>query len=187
MTLSRSIAALLVVLGVWQTASALYIPAKALLAQKLIHDAWEKSQRTGADHKPWRWADTVPVARLVAPDHRQDLIVLSGASGEALAFGPGHVSASGAPGSSEHVVIGGHRDTHFRFLQHISAGQLLELHSVQGVIARYTVESVTVVDIRQQPFVLSEDEPLLTLVTCYPFDGLSSDKRLRFVVTARRA
>lgn len=180
------IALVVALAGTWQVAGALYIPAKAWLAQRLIHRAWQESRQDNAEYKPWSWADTAPVARLVAPDHDQDLIVLSGASGEALAFGPGHVAASGAPGSSGHIVIGGHRDTHFRFLQNVGTGQTLNLHSRQGSVDEYTVESISIVDITKQPLVLSESESLLTLVTCYPFDGLTSDRDLRFVVTARR-
>ena len=38
-----------------------YIPAKAVLAQYLINDAWNDSIRTGEMQKPWGWADMHPV------------------------------------------------------------------------------------------------------------------------------
>ncbi len=46
---------------------------------------------TGAPVKPWPWADTHPVARLIAPAQDADVLVLAGASGRTLAFGPGHL------------------------------------------------------------------------------------------------
>ncbi len=187
MPLRRISLVLLAVTGLWQLGSGVYIPAKAWLAQQLIHSAWVSTQENGGAHKPWSWADMVPVARLVAPEHGEDMIVLSGASGEALAFGPGHVTASGLPGSDGHIVIGAHRDTHFRFLEHVTTGQALEIQSHDGAIHRYIIESITIADITTQPLFLVENEPLLTLVTCYPFDSLSANKNLRYVVTARRS
>lgn len=187
MRLRHAITLLLALAGIWQVGGGLYIPAKAWLAQQLIHRAWVSAQADGSAQPPWAWADTVPVARLVAPEHDEDFIVLSGASGEALAFGPGHVTASGAPGSDGHIVIGGHRDTHFSFLEQVTTGQLLQLHSRDGLVHNYIIESVSIADITTQPLLLVEQEPQLTLVTCYPFDGLSPGNNLRFVVTARRS
>ncbi len=187
MKLRSAIAVLLALTGMWQVGGGLYIPAKAWLAQQLIHRAWVSSQADGSANRPWAWADTVPVARLVAPEHDKDFIVLSGASGEALAFGPGHVTASDTPGSDGHIVIGGHRDTHFSFMEQLTTGQLLQLQSRDGLIHNYIIESISIADITTQPLLLIEQEPLLTLVTCYPFDGLAPSKNLRYVVTARRS
>ena len=55
-----------------------------------------------------------------------DLIVLAGGSGRTLAFGPGHLSASAMPGQVGNMIIAGHRDTHFQFLQKVEVGELLE-------------------------------------------------------------
>jgi uncharacterized membrane protein YdbT with pleckstrin-like domain len=59
---------------------------------------------------------TVPVARLHVPELNIRQLVLAGDTGAALAWGPGLVSS--APGllRAGHIVIAGHRDTHFRFL-----------------------------------------------------------------------
>ncbi len=186
MKLRTVCAILLLIAGGVQTAESMYIPAKAWLAQKLIHRAWLASGSDLTSNKPWPWADMTPVARLVVPDHAQDLIVLSGASGEALAFGPGHVAGSDAPGGDGHVVIGGHRDTHFRFLKRAARGQVLQLQGTNGEVHRYRIESIDIADITRQPLVLAEKESLLTLITCYPFDSLSANGNKRFVVTARR-
>lgn len=186
MNLRGAIIVLLLSAGIWQTGSGLYIPAKAWLAQQLIHRAWESSIAGNGVKKPWSWADTVPVARLIAPEHEKDFIVLSGASGEALAFGPGHVAASDMPGGDGHVIVGGHRDTHFRFLQHAAIGQTLQLQSRDGLIHDYEIESISISDVTKQPLILAEQESLLTLITCYPFDGLTPTKNLRYVVTAKR-
>ena len=87
--------------GMLSVAHGAWIPAKAKFAQVLLEDAWQKTLITQQPIKPWPWADTWPVGRLSAPAQNQSLIVLAGASGEALAFGPGHLSRSATPGSEE--------------------------------------------------------------------------------------
>ena len=67
-----------------------YIPAKAVLAQYLINDAWNDSIRTGEIQKPWGWADMHPVMKLSSKKHNKNLIVLSGDKGNSLAFAPGY-------------------------------------------------------------------------------------------------
>jgi sortase A len=56
------------------------------------------------------------VARLVVPSEDVEMIVLAGASGRTLAFGPGHLKGTPLPGQAGNAVISGHRDTHFAFL-----------------------------------------------------------------------
>jgi hypothetical protein len=68
-----------------------YIHAKALLAQVLLERAFDETIATGRTTKPWSWADTWPVARIEIGRLHARAIVLAGSSGQALAFGPGHV------------------------------------------------------------------------------------------------
>ena len=76
-----------------------YIHAKALVAQVLLERAFEKTIASGRETKPWSWADTWPVARIEIKRIHASAIVLSGSSGQALAFGPGHVE--GTPDAGE--------------------------------------------------------------------------------------
>ncbi len=148
----------------------------------LLRVAWERAQHGAAMPRPWPWADTHVVARLVAPAHGVDLLVLAGASGRTLAFGPGHHDGSALPGTSGNVVLAGHRDTHFRFLQELAHGDVLELRTPAGVLRRYRVNATAIVDHRD--LALPRDASMLTLVTCYPFDAFASGGPLRYVVTA---
>jgi sortase A len=83
--------------GLLAASGKIYLEAQ--LAQVLLRRAWAETQATGRPVKPWSWADTWPVARLSVPRHDVDLIVLAGASGRTLAFGPGHVDGRAAPGT----------------------------------------------------------------------------------------
>ena len=183
----RFLPLLLLLLGLWQLAGAAWIDAKAVLAQQLIAGAWERSlQAGGAAEKPWPWADTWPVARLQVPRHAVDLYVLAGAGGNALAFGPGHERASAPLGREGVAVIGGHRDTHFAFLQRLQRNTLVQLQLPDGVRRNYRVEGMHIVDASRERMPLRAGQPSqLLLVTCYPFDALSAGGPLRYVVSAR--
>jgi sortase A len=177
----------LLLFGLQQLASAGYIHAKAQLAQVLIGRAWETSlAEGGAPTKPWPWADTWPVARLVAPRQSVNLYVLSGSSGNALAFGPGYETASaplGTPGSS---VIGGHRDTHFAFLKDLKIGDEFRVVLATGENSVYRVADADIVNINFTPLRdSSQGDNELLLITCYPFDALVPGGPLRYVVRAR--
>lgn len=180
----------LVVLGVFLASSALfansaYIYAKAQLAQVLISNAWQQAQASGnaASAKPWRWADTYPVARLQVPTLDEDVIVLHSVSGEALSFGPGLVAESSAPGSGGDTVIAAHRDTHFTFLQYLETGDAISLETRAGKVIRYRVQDIKIVDSDEHSLTIDPAINRLQLVTCYPFDAVTGGS-LRYLVTA---
>lgn len=183
--LGYAIVAALLCLGFWQMGQGAYIPAKAWLAQELMQRAWTRTEEGETRAVPWPWADTYPVARLTSGSRDVDLIVLAGGSGRTLAFGPGHLSASAMPGERGNSIIAGHRDTHFSFLRNVEDGELLGVELPEGGRHVYEVIGVDIVDSRRSSLVLDTDLPMLTLVTCYPFDARESGGPLRYVVTAR--
>ncbi|MEH6605117.1 MAG: class GN sortase, partial [Pseudomonadales bacterium] len=126
-----------------------YIHAKAILAQWLIADSWQDTLAGQASVRPWPWADTWPVAALRVPRLDIEQYVLAGDSGQALAFGPGHHSASSLPGSVGTTLISGHRDTHFSFVRDLVSGDTLELQGPDGGSLRYRITHMQVVDSRQ--------------------------------------
>ncbi len=174
----------ILVMGFWNLGQGAYIPAKAWVAQEMMQRAWRRAE-DGADRPaPWPWADTWPVARLSARGGEIDLIVLEGGSGRTLAFGPGHVSASVLPGDLGNSVVAGHRDTHFAFLKDLREGDSIRIQRPGGREHLFTVTAMDVVDSRRGRLVLDTDEPVLSLVTCYPFDASTPGGPLRYVVSA---
>lgn len=165
----------------------LWIYAKAHAAQVLLHAAWDRTRATGLPAKPWSWADTHPVARLIAPAQDADVLVLAGASGRTLAFGPGHLDGSAQPGDRGNAVITAHRDTHFRFLARVSPGDELLVERADGGRRHFRVRASYVADYRDLDLPRDTQVPTLTLVTCYPFDALDPGGPLRYVVVAEAA
>ena len=180
--------ALVAMAGLGALAHALWIPAKAELAQHLMDRAWARAQRGGpslrAPPRPWPWADTWPVARLLSPTHDVDLYVLAGASGSSLAFGPGHVDGTALPGESGNAAVGGHRDTSFAFLEAVQLGEILEVETPRGERVRYQVVETAIVDESDTRALQGSPGRALTLITCWPFHALHPGGSDRYVVRA---
>lgn len=182
--LTRTLAVLLLTLGGWQVGAGAWIHAKAALAQVLIKHAWDEALAGHKAMPPWPWADTHPVARLTVPALGVDEIVLAGAVGRTLAFGPGHVDGTAAPGAPGLDVISGHRDTHFRFLREIKPGESIILIDPAGVAHRYRVTETRVIDVDKTALDATGETPRLALVTCFPFDSPTPGTHRRYVVFA---
>jgi sortase A len=181
---TRALLLLLLIAGALLCLQGLWIPAKAQLAQVLLQRTFERSVAAGAPMKPWPWADTWPVARVEAPRLGAQAVVLSGASGEALAFGPGHVPGSAAPGQQGAVVYAAHRDTHFRFLGALRVGDRLEVTDRSGRRFRYRVTGMRVARWDRSGVFARSSGARLVLATCWPLDG-SARGPLRYLVEAR--
>ena len=175
---------LLLTLGLVLTLQALLVPAKAVLAQVLMDRAFARALETGSPVKAWPWADTATVARIAAPRLGVSEIVLSGGSGEAMAFGPTHLPGSSAPGHRGTAVFAAHRDTHFRFLKDLRQGDVVSVEDIHGARTAYRVEGGYVV--RNDRFGIDRHAPtaILVLTTCWPFDSRVRGP-MRYVVMAR--
>ena len=179
----KYLAIVVLLAGLGLLSQAFWLEAKAWLGQQLIARAWAQSLQSGQPVKPWPWADTWPVARLSLPNG-EVRYVLHGVSGHALAFGPGHLTASAKPGQTGSTVIAGHQDSHFRVLESVSIDELLQIEDHQGQSHTYRVEQIRIVDSSQERLQLQWDTPELRLISCYPFDSLTTGGDLRYVVSA---
>lgn len=174
-----TIIAALLSLAFFTAGEATYMLAKARLAQFLIERSW-----ISTGNQPWPWADTWPIARLLIPDIKLDSFVLSGATGATLAFGPGMVSGSAAPGENGVTMIAAHRDTHFESLSQISQGSVIRIQNTDKLWHQYRVTGIRIADSRTEFIEPNPADSKMILVTCYPFDALIPGGPLRFVVEA---
>jgi sortase A len=177
-------AAILALLGVVLFGQGAWIHAKARLAQALLDSAFGTSLATGQTVKPWSWADTWPVARIEVPRLRKSAIVLEGSSGQALAFGPGHVERTPAAGEPGTAVYAAHRDTHFAFLGEVRIGDEILVTRRDGAVLRFRVTGTSVARWDESGIDPDADGRRLVLATCWPLDAKFSGP-LRYLVQAR--
>jgi sortase A len=172
------------VLGIGLLGEGLWIKAKAGLAQILLDRAFAESVATGKPVKPWRWADTWPVARIAVPRLRASAIALAGGSGQALAFGPGHLAQTPKPGERGTAVYAAHRDTHFRFLGDLKIGDEIKVTRNDGITFTYEMTGAEIVRWDQSKIDAGAPGYNMALATCWPLDGKLGGP-LRYVVHAR--
>ena len=174
----------LITLGVWQLGGGVYIYAKAEIGQLLLADSWDRARKGEAAPRPWNWADIWPVARLEVPRFGIDAYVLNDVSGEAMAWGPGHMPGTPVPGTPGLSVLGGHRDTHFSFLKDLVPGDIVMVETDSGITHTFRVETRELADAYNHSLSFRGGPPRLALITCWPFDALTTGGSERYVVTA---
>ena len=137
-------------LGLALTGNALYIHAKALVAQALFIARGPRRRRRRAreavalgGHRDRRPA---PRARRSTPTFSCSPV----RPGARWRSGPGHHDGSALPGEPGNAVFSAHRDTHFRFLRDIAVGDTLIVEMPAGQRFRYRVRATEVAD-QQRP------------------------------------
>lgn len=158
---------------------ACWIPLKAKAGQWLLERAWVSRLEGNLQARPWPWADTRPAGVLSIPRLKLRQLMLEGASGRNMAWGPTLLSPSG----SSDVVLTAHRDTHFQKVRKLRPGDEISLITVEGK-RDYRVAWLDIVDSRREQIVFEPGRNRLTLVTCYPFNAVGAGGPLRLVVTA---
>ena len=182
--MTRTLAGLFAITALYFGVQSFWIAGKAALAQVLLDQAWESSLGEDDVIKPWPWADTSPVARLTIPSLHQSFIVMSDASGEAMAFGPGLIAGSLDHAESNVIAIGGHRDTHLSQLNELAIGAVVRLQTQAENWRSYRVDRQSIVDSRTHTVAINQQRAGLILITCYPFNALQTGGPLRYVVSA---
>jgi sortase A len=181
--LSRQFIAVLALAGAIQFSQGIYIHAKALLAQVLLERAFAETVATGQAIKPWPWADTWPDARITVKRTGASAIALAGSSGQALAFGPGHLERTAEAGEVGVAVYAAHRDTHFRFLKDVAIGDEIDVTRHDGKTFRYRADGTSIVRFDQSGIDPLTSGHELVLTTCWPFDAMTHGP-MRYVLHA---
>lgn len=109
-------------------------------------------------------------------------VITEGDSDAILDRGPGHLSDTPWIGRPGNVVIAGHRDTSFRPLRNVRAGDVIDVRS-HSATKRYRVVSTRIVMPTDLSVLERGKTNSLTLLTCYPF-GFIGHAPKRFAVRA---
>ncbi len=172
---------ILAALGVWQLGKAGLLAAKAWAAPVLIEKAYHQSEQSGKPVFPWPWADSYPVAQMEFPKLGIKRFILSQSNMRNLAFGP-VVQKIAA-----HSIYFAHRDTHFEFLRHVQARDIMKLNEPGKAAKIWQVQKTQIIHKNDLFIPGGLDESLLVLVTCYPFDAVSANSDQRYVAWLTQA
>jgi len=111
-------------------------------------------------------------------------IILEGTEPATLRRAVGHISGTALPGQPGSLCIAGHRDSFFRPLRRIAAGDDIIVKTATGRVT-YRVQSTRIVDPEDVEVLDNTPADAITLVTCYPFRFIGTAPK-RFVVRAGR-
>ncbi len=123
------------------------------------------------------------LGRLEIPRLRVSVSIIEGDDEVSLDLGVAHVPGTAPIGAAGNVVIAGHRDTTFRALRRVKVGDQIRLESDQTY--SYIVDTLQIVDPDDLRILQSSGNPILTLITCYPFHFIG-DAPKRYVIQAKR-
>jgi sortase A len=177
----RLVARVLLIAGLLALGYAAYVVIDAnayqAIEQRRFHDA-----RPAASASP-AVTDGGTLGEMLIPRLGLTAIVVQGDSPAILQRAVGHLADTALPGESGNVVLAGHRDTFFRPLKRVRAGDAITLRTGDGDF-EYLVESTAVVPPGDVQVLQPTGGRTLTLITCFPFSyvGPAPD---RFIVRAR--
>jgi sortase A len=123
------------------------------------------------------------LGRIEFPRLAMSVMFVEGIQPRTLRLGAGHIPGTALPGDAGNVAIAGHRDTFFRGLRNIRAGDTIVV-TTSHESRTYSVEWMRVVRPEEIGVLAPSAEPILTLVTCYPFYYFGHAPQ-RFIVRAR--
>ena len=111
-------------------------------------------------------------------------IVKEGVDSKTLRRAVGHVPGTAMPGDAGNVALAGHRDTFFRGLKDVRKNDRIQVQTMDHEY-EYVVDSTKIVQPSDVHLLKPTKDPVLTLVTCYPFYYVGNAPQ-RFVVRARQ-
>jgi len=142
-----------------------------------------------AQHEPAAVVSTVPgdgdsIGQIRIPRLGLSTMLVQGDSPANLQRAVGHLADSALPGEDGNVVLAGHRDTFFRPLQRVRAGDSIIVRS-RTADYEYRVDSLAVVAADAVEVLEPTGGRTLTLITCFPFTYVGPAPK-RFIVRAHQ-
>lgn len=143
--------------------------------------------------------DTVPVSEVVWPNEGQqygeltcERIGLStpvfyGDTNQIIRNGAGQYIGSFLPGYGRTILLCAHNTTHFKPLQNVEVGDIFVFTTSYGIY-EYEITETQIADCQDVSAcrLLQEEEELLVMYTCYPFEKMTTRKTDRKFVYGKR-
>ncbi len=178
----------LIALGVVCLAWAGLAVLDARMYQELEQTALEQTLWTpppnGTAMPPDRLAPAGLVGQISIPRLHLSAIAVNGDDDATLGVAVGHLPDTPFPWQPGNSAFAAHRDTFFRPLEHVAAGDVIRLTTPYGTFT-YRVRDTLIVKPTDVWVLDKTPKPTLTLVTCYPFSYIGHAPK-RFIVRADR-
>ncbi len=103
--------------------------------------------------------------------------------GDEFKGGAGTYLGSSIPGDGKTILVGAHDTTHFKALEKVQAGMVMEVNTSYARY-KYKVREIRIYYAyeKDEAYDLNADKETLVLYTCYPFGKLKGDKSRRMFV-----
>jgi len=178
---ARLVARVLLITGLLALGYAAYVVIDTKAYQAIEQKRFEQARQDAAAAQAL--VDGVSIGEIQIPRLGLAAMVVQGDSAAILQRAVGHLADTALPGEPGNVVLAGHRDTFFRPLKRVRAGDAITLKTRNGDF-EYLVESTAVVRPSDLQVIQPTNGRTLTLITCFPFSyvGPAPD---RFIVRAR--
>ncbi|MFC4075466.1 sortase [Salinithrix halophila] len=125
------------------------------------------------------------VGNLIIPRLKARVPLVEGIGRPQLAKGVGHYPGKDLvfPGETGNAVLAGHRETTFKNMGKIKKGDHLIVTNEEGTFT-YAVHKMWVAKANDRTVIVPRKKPILTLITCYPFDQIGTAPE-RYIVEAQ--
>lgn len=123
------------------------------------------------------------IGKMTIPRLNRQLPIIEGTGQAELRKGVGHYIGSVLPGIKNNSVLAGHRDSVFRGLGELEIGDTVTVETEAGTFT-YRIQKQQIVEKDDLSVVQPDDEPILTLITCYPFNYVGNAPK-RYILTAK--
>ena len=143
-------------------------------AQKVVMATTPQSQKGNQDAqwityaKEERPEKGEQFAYLIIPKLDLQLPIIEGTDDKVLTHGVGHYPKSVLPGERDNAVLSAHRDSFFKEIGSLEAGDKLGVKTTKGIFI-YEISKHWVTDPEDRSVITPFNKPVLTLTTCYPF------------------
>jgi sortase A len=131
---------------------------------------------------PRTFAAGSTVGRIEIPRLGVSAVIRAGSDARTLRLAVGYIPGTALPGDPGNFGLAGHRDTFFRQLRDINPDDEIRIVTKDGVF-NYYVQRTSIVMPKDVWVLGPTNYPVLTLVTCYPFNYIGSAPK-RFIVRA---
>ncbi|WP_409270848.1 class D sortase [Neobacillus sp. SCS-31] len=124
------------------------------------------------------------VGLLEIPAIHSELAIVEGTDPDDLKKGVGHYEGSYFPGEGGQIVLSGHRDTVFRRLGELKAGDVLTIR-MPNTDTQYEITNTKIVDAEDRSIItLQKEKEELIVTTCYPFSYVGNAPE-RYIIYAK--